>query len=74
MLRTFLAVLLAETNTTAYVIGWGIGLIIWILLIAWTVSIARKKGRSALGWGILAFFFSWIALIVVALMPSHRRV
>lgn len=61
-----------DSNSTAYVIGWLIGVVIWIAVIAWTVSIARKKGRSALGWGIFAFFFSIIALIVVALMPSRR--
>jgi hypothetical protein len=63
--------LLAESaNSTALVIGWLIGLVIWIGIIFWTVSIARRKGRSTLGWGVFAFFFSWIALIVVAIMPS----
>jgi len=66
--------LLAATNSTAFLIGWGIGLIIWLLIIVWTVSIARKKGRSAFGWGALAFFFSWIATLVVALMPSRKTV
>jgi hypothetical protein len=61
-----------DTNSAAYLIGWAIGLVIWIALIAWTVSIARKKGRSALGWGILAFFFTIIALIIVAILPSRR--
>jgi hypothetical protein len=61
-----------DTNSAAYLIGWAIGVVIWIALIAWTVSIARKKGRSALGWGILAFFFTIIALIIVAVLPSRR--
>ena len=61
-----------ETNSTAYIIGWLVGVVIWVVLIAWTVSIARKKGRSALGWGVFAFFFSIIALIIVAVMPSRR--
>ncbi len=61
-----------ETNSTAYIIGWLIGVVIWVVLIAWTVSIARKKGRSALGWGVFAFFLSIIALIIVAVMPSRR--
>ncbi len=64
--------LLAETSSTAYIIGWLIGVLIWIGLIFWTVSIARKKGRSTLLWGVLAFFFSWIALIIVALMPRKQ--
>jgi hypothetical protein len=63
--------LLADTNSTSF-IGWVIGFIIWILIIAWTAAIARRKGRSPFGWGLLAFFFSLIALIVVALMPSRR--
>ena len=50
--------LLADTSTTAYLVGWLIGLVIWIGLILWTVSIARKKGRSPMLWGVLAFFFS----------------
>jgi hypothetical protein len=61
-----------DSNSTGQLIGAVIGLVIWIGLIAWTASIARKKGRSAFGWGVFAFFFSLIALIVVALMPSRR--
>ena len=65
--------LIAETaNSSATLIGAVIGFIIWVLVIAWTAAIARRKGRSAFGWGLLAFFFSFIALIVVALMPSRR--
>jgi predicted PurR-regulated permease PerM len=63
--------LLAETSTTTW-IGWVIGLIIWILIISWTAAIARRKGRSPFLWGLLAFFFSLIPLIVIALMPSKR--
>ncbi len=61
-----------NTSSGASVIGWVIGLIIWILCIAWTAAIARRKGRSPFGWGLLAFFFSFIGLIVIALMPSRR--
>jgi len=60
-------------NSTT-VIGSVIGFIIWILCIAWTAAIARRKGRSPFGWGLLAFFFSFISLIVIALMPSRRAV
>jgi hypothetical protein len=63
-----------SSNSAAVYIGFAIGFIIWILIIAWTVAIARKKDRSTFGWGLLAFFFSWIALLVVALMPSRRTV
>jgi hypothetical protein len=65
-------VLASGTNSSAIYIGWGIAFIIWVLCLAWTISIARKKGRSAFGWGVLAFFFSWIALLVILLMPSRR--
>ena len=65
--------LIAETtNSSATLIGAVIGFIVWVLVIAWTAAIARRKGRSSFGWGLLAFFFSFIALIVVALMPSRR--
>ena len=64
--------LLATTGTTYYFVGWVIGLIIWILIISWTAAIARRKGRSAFLWGLLAFFFSFIPLILIALMPSKR--
>ena len=61
--------LLAETTSTATLVGAAIGLVIWIGIIVWTVSIARRKGRSAGVWGALAFFFSVIPLIIVALLP-----
>jgi hypothetical protein len=62
------AVVLAETNWL-----WGlIGFIIWILIISWTATTAARKGRSAFLWGLLAFFFSIFALLLVVLMPSKR--
>jgi hypothetical protein len=65
--------LIAETtNASAYLVGSLIGFVLWILVISWTAAIARRKGRSAFGWGVLAFFFSFLALIVVALTPSRR--
>ena len=65
--------LIAETaSSTGTLVGAAIGFIFWILVIAWTAAIARRKGRSAFGWGAFAFFFSLIALLVVALMPSRR--
>jgi hypothetical protein len=64
--------LLAATTSSTNWIFWVISFIIWILIISWTAAIARRKGRSPFLWGVLAFFFSLIALIVVALMPSRR--
>ena len=40
----------------------------FIWLVAW---LAAKKGYSAVVWGILAFFFSWIALVIVLVLPNR---
>jgi RsiW-degrading membrane proteinase PrsW (M82 family) len=47
-----------------------IGFVIWVLVMVWIYNIAKRKGRHPLGWVILGFFFSLIALLVVALLPS----
>jgi uncharacterized BrkB/YihY/UPF0761 family membrane protein len=49
-----------------------IGFIIWIVVMVWIYNIAKRKGRHALGWLILGFFFSIITLIVLLLLPSKR--
>jgi hypothetical protein len=49
-----------------------LGFIVWILVMVWIYNIAKRKGRHAVGWVILGFFFSLIALLVVALLPSKR--
>jgi len=49
-----------------------IGFILWILIMAWIYNIAKRKGRHAFGWLILGLFFSLIALVIVALLPSKR--
>jgi len=67
--------LLADsTITTGTLIGAAVSFVIWIGIIFWTASIARKKGRSAGLWGVLAFFFSLIPLIIVAILPSKSSV
>ena len=43
--------------------------IVFALLCGW---IAVRKGRSALLWGILGFFFSIITLIVVLVLRPRR--
>jgi uncharacterized membrane protein len=53
-------------------LGSVIGFIVWILIMAWIYNIAKRKGRHAFGWLILGFFFWFIALIVIALLPSKR--
>ena len=49
-----------------------IGFIVWILIMIWIYNIAKRKGRHALGWLILGFFFSIITLIVLLVLPSKR--
>ncbi len=52
---------------------WGIlSFIVWVLILVWIYNIAKRKGRHALAWLILGFFFSLITLIIVALLPSKR--
>ena len=51
-----------------------VGFIVWIVCLVGTIMLARNKGRSPVLWGILAFFFSLIALIVLAVLPSKAGV
>jgi hypothetical protein len=50
-----------------------VSLVIWIVIIWGTVHIAGKKNRSKFGWGAFAFFFSLLALIIVAVMPVNNK-
>jgi hypothetical protein len=54
------------------VVGGVIGFIIWIVIMVWIYNIAKRKGRHAVGWTILGFFFTLITLIVLLLLPSKR--
>jgi hypothetical protein len=38
----------------------------------WIYNIAKRKGRHAVGWVILGFFFTILASIVLLLLPSKR--
>ena len=58
--------------TTGSTLGGLIGFIVWILIMVWIYNIAKRKGRHALGWLILGFFFSIITLIVLLVLPSKR--
>jgi uncharacterized membrane protein len=51
---------------------WLISFVLWVVIMVWIYNIAKRKGRHALGWLILGFFFSLITLIVVLLLPSKR--
>ena len=67
-------VLAAGASSPYVYVGLGVAFAIWAVCLWWTIQIARKKGRSTLGWGIAAFFLSWIALIIVALLPKRPDV
>jgi hypothetical protein len=54
------------------VIGGLIGFIVWIVIMVWIYNIAKRKGRHAIGWTILGFFFTLITLIVILVLPSKR--
>ena len=44
------------------------------ILIGWGCSrIAASKGRGSVTWFFLGFFFTLIALVVIALLPSKNR-
>ena len=45
---------------------------IWVVIMVWIYNLAKRKGRHAVGWLLLGFFFSLITLIVILLLPSKR--
>jgi uncharacterized BrkB/YihY/UPF0761 family membrane protein len=61
---------LLATSTGVRWIGSLIYFVIWLLIMVWIYNIAKRKGRHPIGWLILGFFFSLIALIIVLLLPS----
>jgi uncharacterized membrane protein len=63
------AALLATTDGVRWIESL-IGFVIWLLILVWIYNIAKRKGRHPIGWLILGFFFSLIALIIVLLLPS----
>lgn len=42
----------------------------WVIFLFFTMGLARAKGRSALGWGLLACFFPLITIIVLLILPA----
>ena len=49
-----------------------IGFVIAILIGYACSAIAKSKGRGPVLWGILGFFFTIIALIIIALLPRKN--
>ena len=56
------------SSTVSYIIG----LVIVVAFMVATYYVAVSKGRSPWLWVILAFFFSFIPLIIVAIMPRKQ--
>ena len=63
------ALMLLASNGGSF-IGGLIGFVLWIVIMVWIYNIAKRKGRHAVGWLILGFFFSFLTLIVLLLLPS----
>jgi 4-hydroxybenzoate polyprenyltransferase len=61
---------MAGTTIGAPTIGPVVGFVLWVLILVWIYNLAKRKGRHPVGWLILGFLFSFIALIVLALLPS----
>lgn len=47
--------------------------VLGVAVIAATVLMARRRGRSGWVWGLMAVFFSPFALLVVAVLPSRAH-
>ena len=49
-----------------------IGLIIWIVCLIANIKQAQQKNRNVAVWVVLSVFFSWIALIINAVMKPKE--
>jgi len=65
------ALMLLASNGGTYV-GGLLGFVLWVVVLVWIYNIAKRKGRHAVGWLVLGFFFSLLTLVVIALLPSKR--
>lgn len=45
-------------------------LIIWLAIAGVCAYLASQKGRSALGWFVIGFLLSFVALIILWVLPS----
>jgi hypothetical protein len=66
------ALMLLASNGGSFFVS-VISFIIWVVIMVWIYNIAKRKGRHAVGWLILGFFFSLITLIVILILPSKRE-
>jgi hypothetical protein len=54
-----------------FILGCGC-LFLNLLIIFASVSVANRKNRNPLVWGVLAFFFSFWPLLILFLLPANR--
>ncbi|MEL6907958.1 MAG: hypothetical protein AAFP22_21300, partial [Planctomycetota bacterium] len=47
-------------------------LIVMLVFAAMSAAVAHARGRSALGWGILGFFFNCFALLLLVVLPDVK--
>ena len=66
------AVVVAGLSHAAAALYSIISFVVWVLIMVWIYNIAKRKGRHPIGWLILGFFFTFIALIILLLLPSKR--
>jgi uncharacterized membrane protein len=70
-MTSLLATMIASTGGSLFL--WSIlSFVVWVVVLVWIYNIAKRKGRHAVGWLILGFFFSIIILVIVLLLPSKR--
>jgi uncharacterized BrkB/YihY/UPF0761 family membrane protein len=66
------AVIVASASHAAAALYSVISFVVWVLIMVWIYNIAKRKGRHPVGWLILGFFFTFIALTILLLLPSKR--
>ncbi|GAA1626061.1 MULTISPECIES: hypothetical protein [Brevibacterium] len=55
--------------------GFGFGaLLVGIIFAVICNALAKEKGRSAGWWGLLGFLTTFLALIVLVLLPARTRI
>lgn len=45
---------------------------VWMGWIAWAVNIARKRGRNATTWGVLALVLGVFAVLILYILPTRN--
>jgi len=48
-------------------------LVLWIVPVVLTAWLAAKKGYSPAVWTIIAIFITWVALIIVLVLPRRAQ-